>query len=79
MFEIDVFGAEWCTKTSGIRNYLQSRWLDFNYFDVEEDEGAADRVRSFYNGKLKFPTVKINDTILKNPSIAVLREALKDA
>ncbi len=78
MTEIDVFGAEWCTKTSGIRNYLQSQWLDFNYFDVELDEVAAERVRSFYNGKLKFPTVKINDKILKNPSIAELRTAIKE-
>ncbi len=78
MNNIDVFGAEWCTKTSGIRNYLQSQWLDFNYYDVETDKKAADRVRSFYNGKLKFPTVKINDTILKNPSIAELRMAIKD-
>jgi len=78
MNEIDVFGAEWCTKTSGLRNYLQSQWLEFNYYDVELDETAANKVRSFYNGKLKFPTVKINDTILKNPSIAELRTVLKD-
>jgi glutaredoxin len=77
MKEIDVFGAEWCAKTSGIRNFLQSQWLDFNYYDVETDGAAAEKVRSFYNGKLKFPTVKINDDVLKNPSIRELRIVLK--
>ena len=42
--KIKLYGAEWCSKTSMIRNYLQSRWIEFDYFDVESDEEAAEEL-----------------------------------
>ena len=68
-----LYGAEWCAKTSGLRNYLQSRWVDFDYFDVEQDEQAAAEVKALYDGKLKFPTLVIGDKHFKNPSIGDIR------
>ncbi len=76
--QLQLYGAEWCPKTALIRNYLQSEWLDFDYFNVEQDEAAADRVRALYDGKLKFPTVVIGEEHLKNPNVAALRQALKE-
>ena len=74
--DITLYGTDWCLKTANLRNYLQSQWLDVIYYNVEEDEQAAERVRSFYDGKLKFPTVVIGNQHLKNPTISELREAL---
>jgi len=76
---ITLYGADWCAKTALLRNYLQSEWLDFEFFNVELDEAAAERVRSFYDGKLKFPTLTIGEQHYKNPSIAELRKALQKA
>ena len=75
---VKLFGAEWCAKTSNLRNYLQSRWIDFDYYDVESDEKAADELRALFNGKLKFPTVTIDEVVLKNPSISELRNEMGD-
>ena len=75
--KIKLYGAEWCSKTSMIRNYLQSRWIEFDYFDVESDEEAAEELRALYHGKLKFPTVAAEGQVLKNPSIAELNKSLK--
>ena len=68
-----LYGTQWCTKSSGIRNYLQSRWIDFDFFDVEKDESAAAEVRAMYDGKLKFPTLVIGEKRFKNPSIADIK------
>ena len=75
--KINLYGAEWCSKTSMIRNYLQSQWIEFDYFDVEENEEAAEELRAIHNGKLKFPTVTLEGTALKNPTITELNKALK--
>jgi mycoredoxin len=72
-----LYGADWCLKTSTLRNYMQSRWVDFVYFNVEKDEAAAQRVRDQYDGKLKFPVVDITGSWLKNPKIPALKEALE--
>ncbi|MEM9675909.1 MAG: glutaredoxin family protein [Bacteroidota bacterium] len=73
-----LYGADWCLKTSGFRNFLQREWVDFTYRNVEEDEEAAQRVRDQYDGKLKFPVLEIGDTWLKNPGMGELRDTLKE-
>ncbi len=72
-----LYGANWCLKTSGFKNYLQREWVDFTYCNVEEDEAAAQRVRDQYDGKLKFPVLEIGDVWLKNPGMGELRAVLK--
>ena len=70
--KIELYGASWCLKSTKIRNHLQRKWIDFTDFDVEDDKAAAERVRSFYEGKLKFPTVVIDGTHYKNPTLSEL-------
>ncbi len=72
-----LYGADWCLKTSGFRNFLQREWVDFIYYDVENNEEAAQRVRDHYDGKLKFPVLEIGGVWLKNPGMGELRDALK--
>lgn len=74
---LEVYGTSWCLKSAKIRNYLQSKWITFNDYDVEEDVLAEARVRALYDGKLKFPTIIYKDTHLKNPSIKALDKLLE--
>ena len=74
---LKLFGAGWCTKSSNLRNYLQSKWVDFEDYNVETDENAAEEVKKLYDGQLKFPTVIIGNDHLKNPSIPELNLLLK--
>jgi len=63
-------------KSSAIRNYLQSRWIEFDDFNVELDVEAEQRVRALYERKLKFPTLIYEGEHLKNPKIPELNTFL---
>ena len=71
-----LYGADWCMKSANLRNYLQSKWIDFEDYNVETDTDAEARVRALYDGALKFPTITYGDTFLKNPGIAELNAFL---
>ncbi len=75
--KLHLYGADWCMKSANLRNYLQSIWVEFEDYNVEEDEEAAERVKSLYNGVLKFPTVTYDKEFLKNPKISELNAFLK--
>ncbi|MEM1407406.1 MAG: glutaredoxin family protein [Bacteroidota bacterium] len=75
--KLHLYGADWCPKSANIRNYLQSIWVEFDDFNVEEDSGAAERVKALYDGVLKFPTVTYGPEHLKNPKIGELDEFLR--
>ncbi|MEM7109558.1 MAG: glutaredoxin family protein [Bacteroidota bacterium] len=72
-----LYGADWCPKSANLRNYLQSIWVEFDDFNVENDPEAAERVKKLYDGVLKFPTLTYADEHLKNPKIAELDVFLK--
>ncbi|MEO1033712.1 MAG: hypothetical protein AAFX55_20170 [Bacteroidota bacterium] len=56
---------------------MQSAWVEFDDFNVEEDKTAEEKVRNLYDGKLKFPTLIYGDQHLKNPTIPELKDFLK--
>ncbi len=72
-----LYGADWCPKTSGFRNYLQSEWIEFEFLDIDKDEKAMEEVKQMNGGKVKFPMVVVGDDKMKNPPIGELRESLK--
>ncbi|WPP48711.1 glutaredoxin family protein [Catalinimonas niigatensis] len=75
--KLQLYGTDWCPKSSALRNYLQSKWIEFDDFNVETNAEADARIRALYDGKLKFPTVIIADDFIKNPTIPQLNEFLK--
>ena len=74
--KIKLYGTDWCMKSTALRNYMQSKWIEFDDFNVETDADAEATVRSFYDGKLKFPTVVKGDKFLKNPTPKELNDFL---
>ncbi|MFS4418586.1 glutaredoxin family protein [Maribacter sp. 2307ULW6-5] len=75
--KLQLYGTDWCTKSSALRNYMQSKWIVFDDFNVETDAEAEAKVRSLYDGVLKFPTVMVGEDFLKNPSIPQLNRFLE--
>ncbi|TRX58277.1 glutaredoxin family protein [Fulvivirga sp. M361] len=75
--KLKLYGADWCLKSSNIRNYLQSIWVEFDDFNVETNKDAEKAVRDLYNGELKFPTVVYGTDFLKNPSLSELDKFLE--
>lgn len=76
--KLELYGTGWCLKSTALRNYLQSKWIEFDDFNVESDQEAEARVRELYNGELKFPTVVKGEKYLKNPTIAELNAFIKN-
>ncbi|MBV6647198.1 MAG: hypothetical protein KI790_17200 [Cyclobacteriaceae bacterium] len=74
---LGLYGTGWCLKSSNLMNYLQSIGVDFDFYNVETDADSNARVRSLYNGELKFPTIVFNDDFLKNPKISALKSFLE--
>ena len=75
--KLQLYGTDWCPKSSALRNYMQSKWLEFDDFNVELDDEANGRIRSLFEGKLKFPVVMIGGEFIKNPSVGQLNEFLR--
>lgn len=75
--KLQLYGTDWCPKSAALRNYLQSKWIEFDDFNVETSSLAGDKVRALYDGKLKFPTIMAGDDFIKNPSIPQLNEFLR--
>lgn len=74
---LKLYGTTWCMKSANLRNYLQGQWIDFEDYNVEEDENAAETVKALYDGVLKFPTLTYGDEHLKNPTINELNGFLE--
>jgi mycoredoxin len=74
---LQLYGTDWCPKSSALRNYLQSKWIEFEDFNVETNTEAEARVRALYEGNLKFPTVMVGNDFIKNPTLPQLNEFLK--
>ena len=77
MPSLKLYGTDWCMKSSALRNYMQSKWITFEDFNVETDTEAEETVRSLYDGKLKFPTITYGSEFIKNPSIQEISSFLE--
>lgn len=75
--KLQLYGANWCPKSSALRNYLQSEWIEFDDFNVETDTEANAKIRALYEGELKFPTVMVGTDFIKNPKIPELKAFLQ--
>ena len=75
--KVQLYGTDWCPKSAALRNFMQSRWLEFDDFNVETDLNADARIRALYDGELKFPTVMVGTDFIKNPKVPELIDFLK--
>ena len=76
MNTIDFYGADWCPDCQRAKAYLKDNEIDFNFIDVDLDEGATARVEGINNGKRIIPTVIINEKPFTNPDNSVLANVL---
>ena len=74
--KLELYGTNWCMKSANLRNYMQSKWIEFDDYNVQEDQDAEQRLRALYDNKLKYPTLRYEDEFLKNPSISKLNTFL---
>ena len=76
--KICVYGTRWCHDTIRSRNCLQRLGVDYEWFDVDEDEKAGAYVRQVNKGNRSVPTIVFPDgSILVEPSDAELEAKCK--
>lgn len=67
--KIILYGAARCHKTQYYRELLKREIQPFEFYDVEVNQGYAEELRGLYKGgKLNFPTLKVGEKRLRNPS-----------
>ncbi len=69
MSDLIVYGASWCPDVKRSRALLDAKGVDYDYFDVEADSGAEEKVRALQDGERRIPTLVWADgTHLVEPS-----------
>lgn len=71
---IDIYGADWCPDCKTTKAWLDKKQYTYTYHDIEV-EGNEGMV-AVAPGVTSIPIVKINDTVLIEPSLVELAAAL---
>jgi glutaredoxin len=74
--DIQVYGADWCGLTLGVRRYLTAGHFEYDYFNIDDDHAAEKFVLATSHGRRLFPIVVIEDCVVSKPTVAELRRAL---
>ncbi len=78
MSEITMYGAEWCGDCRRSQRLLNELGVEYSYINIEEVEGAADKVVEINGGAQSIPVVMFSDgTHLTEPSDPDLRKKLE--
>jgi glutaredoxin-like protein len=78
MSEITMYGAEWCGDCRRSQRLLNELGVVYTYINIEEVEGAADKVVEINGGAQSIPVVVFSDgSHLTEPSDPDLRKKLE--
>ena len=73
-----MYGAEWCGDCVRSKRLLNELGVDFDYINIEEVAGAADRVVEINGGTQSIPVIIFKDgTHLTEPSDKDLRNKIE--
>lgn len=79
MSQITMYGAEWCGDCKRSQRLLNELNVDYNYINIEEVPGAADKVVEINGGAQSIPVIVFPDgTHLTEPSDPALRKKLEE-
>jgi glutaredoxin len=83
--KVVVYGADWCPDTQRTRKRLESQNVPYDYVDVERDDAASERVKTWNGGRRITPTVLLpkgnvvtGEVRLAAPSDGELDDALRE-
>jgi glutaredoxin len=75
---IQVYGADWCSLTFGVREYLTNRKIPYEYYDIERNRQADEFVVSMNDGRRRFPLIVVEERILTSPTLGELQRVLNE-
>ena len=74
--DIQVYGTDWCGLTFGVREYLTTSRLAYDYYNVDRDPRAQEFVLAMNDGRLRLPMVVVQERVITNPTVAELQQVL---
>jgi len=75
--EIIVYGTTWCGDTRRARQVFADLGIPYRWIDIDQDQVAADLVKSMNNGYRSVPTIVFPDgSVMVEPSGYQLRQKL---
>ena len=74
---VEIYETSWCGYCKKAKDFFRSRGIDFVTFDIEKDQQAAARMRTFTNRRA-VPFVVINGQGISGYSVAAYEKALQD-
>ena len=75
--KIKVYGAKWCSDCVVVKNFFNSRDVEYDYITITDNLDAINLVEKINNGKRIIPTILINGKPYANPGIKKLIEILE--
>ncbi len=70
---ITIYSTTWCSDCRRSKRWLDEHGVAYTNIDIEQDEAAAEYVRSLNDGNQSVPTIVFPDgSILVEPSTAAL-------
>lgn len=74
---ITIYGATWCNDCNRVKQYLTDRKIYFDFINIDEVPGAADKVIEINKGLRSIPTIVFPDgDVLVEPSNEELKAAI---
>lgn len=74
---VEIYETSWCVYCKKTKDFFRSRGIDFVTFDIEKDQQAAARMRTFTNRRA-VPYVVINGQGIQGYSVAAYEQALQN-
>jgi glutaredoxin-like YruB-family protein len=74
---VEIYETSWCPYCKKAKDFFRSRGIDFVAFDIEKDQQAAARMRTF-TSRRAVPFVVINGQGISGYSVAAYEKALQD-
>ena len=76
--KIKVYGTSWCGDTRRARQVFAEMGVEYDWIDIDQDQAAAELVKSMNNGYRSVPTIIFPDeSFLVEPSGYQLRQKLE--
>ncbi|MDQ3755461.1 MAG: NrdH-redoxin [Acidobacteriota bacterium] len=60
MVQIKMYTTTWCGDCRNAKRFLNERGIAYEEINIEEHEGAAERVMQLNGGKRKVPTFEVD-------------------
>lgn len=73
---VTVYGSRTCPDTQRATQYLDGKAIVYEFKDLDESPELNDYVADLNGGKRVMPTIRVDDTVLINPSAEELAGAM---